>query len=210
MDPNNPNQDAKTSSSNYIGRTAQMLQAASPYLDDEAKQSFGFLLRISDMMETFQQIIHPGKDSLLSRLFRNRSSNQTVRMSNLNFDSTPKIDYQGLFHSIRPFCTPRESSLIDSLLQIMQMKQMMETYQMMQSMMSMMNPPDTESSNAQAESQEAQNSTDDYNKSHPNNSHNSNTSNEKMMEMLATMIPPEQKSTFETMKMMMDAGLFNT
>jgi len=38
----------------------------------------------------------------------------------------------------------------------------------------------------------------------------SSTNNQQMMEMLGSMLTPEQKSTFEAMKMLFDSGLLNT
>lgn len=94
------------------------------------------------------------------------------------------IDLEALLSSIRNVCFSRERQIIDSILGFLRMKTMFETYSALSGMMS------------QSEST-----------GNADNNTGTNTGfgsgfNPGMMELLESMLSPEQKSTFENMSMM--------
>lgn len=99
-----------------------------------------------------------------------------------------KIDLEGLLGAIRPFASGKERRMIDMFLQLFSMKHMMEMMQLMQSMQEMQQ--------AQEMAQEM--------------SGNKDTASSMMggmdpMELIKTMVPPEQQDTVEMMMSMMSA-----
>lgn len=94
-----------------------------------------------------------------------------------------KIDLEGLLGAIRPFVSGKERRVIDMLLQFFSMKHMMEMFQLMQSMQAM---------------QQAQEMSDD-------NGDFSMMGGMNPMDLVKTMVPPEQQETVEMMMSMMSA-----
>lgn len=94
-----------------------------------------------------------------------------------------KIDLEGLLGAIRPFVNGKERRVIDMLLQFFSMKHMMEMFQLMQSMQAM---------------QQAQEMSDD-------NGDSSMMGGMNPMDLVKTMVPPEQQETVEMMMSMMSA-----
>ncbi len=99
------------------------------------------------------------------------------------------IDIVALLNSIRTVCYARERQIIDSILNFMNMKNMFETYSALSSMMA-----------SQAETTE-NNTENNTNNTESNNGFGSGL-NPNMMELLSTMLSPEQKSTFDNLSMM--------
>ena len=94
-----------------------------------------------------------------------------------------KIDLEGLLGAISPFVSGKERRVIDMLLQFFSMKHMMEMFQLMQSMQAM---------------QQAQEMSDD-------NGDSSMMGGMNPMDLVKTMVPPEQQETVEMMMSMMSA-----
>ncbi len=98
------------------------------------------------------------------------------------------IDIVALLNSIRKVCYARERQIIDSILNFMNMKNMFETYSALSSMMGQSEPTDNSTEN-------------NTNSTESNNGFGSGL-NPNMMELLSTMLSPEQKSTFDNLSMM--------
>lgn len=117
-----------------------------------------------------------------------QSNKSKERVSAFSFRGQ-NIDIVALLTSIRNVCYARERQMIDSILNLMNMKSMFETYSALSSMMS--SQSDTSGNNS-------------------NNSTNSTESdsgfgsglNPNMMDLLGSMLSPEQKSTFDNISMM--------
>lgn len=122
------------------------------------------------------------KTSELMDSLRTVGSNEHV--SALGFD-LQNIDLEALLNSIRNVCYASERKIIDNILNLLRMKNMFETYSALSSMMAAQ--PDT------GESPES-------NKDDPGG--NGTGFNQNMMEILSTMLTPEQKSTFDNISMM--------
>ncbi len=135
MDESKNQTKENETSSPMLSRSAQILQAASPYLDIDSKQMLESVVHITDFFETIQNIRHLG----FSNLFRSFTSGKnTVSIANLA-QAHSTIDSEALLRSIRPFCTPKEGTMIDQIMNIFNMQRMFSMYQSMTNMMSMMN-----------------------------------------------------------------------
>lgn len=110
------------------------------------------------------------------------------RVSAFSFQKQ-NIDIVALLNSIRKVCYARERQIIDSILNIMNMKSMFETYSALSSMMA-----------SQAETTD--NSTENKTNSAEANNGFGSGLNPNMMELLSTMLSPEQKGTFDNLSMM--------
>ncbi|MDF2872027.1 MAG: hypothetical protein K0R05_3602 [Anaerocolumna sp.] len=99
------------------------------------------------------------------------------------------IDIVALLTSIRNVCYARERQIIDSILNMMNMKNMFETYSALSSMMA------SQTENADSSAENNTNSTE-------TNGGFGSGLNPNMMELLGTMLSPEQKSTFDNISMM--------
>lgn len=261
MKEQNTSKDTNESStSSVLSRSAQILQAASPFLDESTKQTLESVVHVTDFLDTIQNFRKNGISSMFSGLFGNRSTKgDTVSMANLS-QTAPPLDTESILKSIRPFCTSDEGALIDRLMNIFSMQKFFKMYQTMQSMMSMMNmsaetgqqSTDTEAP-IQTDSEEINDTTtfyntywnsfqdqDDGNSNFDNHCNGNNyydstpndynytqntngstssadnisstnttstTNNMQMLEMFSSIIPPEQKSTFETMKLLIESGM---
>ncbi len=101
------------------------------------------------------------------------------------------IDIEALLNSIRTVCYARERQLIDNVLNFLRMKNMFDTYSTLSSMMS------SSSDNTGAKEEQTQ-STENT------GGGNGFGLNSNMMDILSTMLSPEQKSTFDNMSMMLN------
>lgn len=136
---NNTNDTNESSNSSMLSRSAQMIQAASPYLDESTKKTLESIVHVTDFLETMQTFRQKGFSSMFSGLLGGRQKKgDTVSMANLN-SGAAALDTESILRSIRPFCTTNEGSLIDRILNMLSMQKMFKMYQTMQSMMSMMN-----------------------------------------------------------------------
>ncbi len=122
------------------------------------------------------------KTSELMDSLRTVGSNEHV--SALGFD-LQNIDLEALLNSIRTVCYASERKIIDNILNILRMKNMYETYSALSSMMA---------------SQPGTGETPESNKD--DSGGNGTGFNQNMMEILSTMLTPEQKSTFDNISMM--------
>lgn len=122
------------------------------------------------------------KTSELMDSLRTVGSNEHV--SALGFD-LQNIDLEALLNSIRNVCYASERKIIDNILNLLRMKNMFETYSVLSSMMA---------------SQPGTGENPESNKDDPGG--NGTGFNQNMMEILSTMLTPEQKSTFDNISMM--------
>ena len=162
---NTPNESNEASTSSILSRSAQMLQAASPYLDENTKQTLESVVHVTDFLDTIQNFRKNGFSSMFSGLFGRRTAEgDTVSMANLAQSVSP-LDTESILKSIRPFCTQKEGELIDRIMNIFSIQKFFSMYQTMQSMMSMMNmsnnPSQQNSDFTSAEQPESKNSSDD-------------------------------------------------
>lgn len=115
---------------------------------------------------------------------------QTVRnnehVSAFSF-SRQNIDLEALLTSIRNVCYARERQIIDSILSFLRMKTMFETYSALSSMMTSQ-PTDGGNYDSTGNNESTEAGGSGFN---PN-----------MMDILSTMLTPEQKSTFDNISMM--------
>ncbi|MGN6714114.1 hypothetical protein [Anaerocolumna jejuensis] len=122
------------------------------------------------------------KTSELMDSLRTVGSNEHV--SALGFD-LQNIDLEALLNSIRNVCYASERQIIDNILNLLRMKNMFETYSALSSMMA---------------SQPGTGENPESNKDDPGG--NGTGFNQNMMDILSTMLTPEQKSTFDNISMM--------
>ena len=105
-----------------------------------------------------------------------------------------EIDLDGLLHNIRQFCSNKEQGFIDTLLGMKNAMKMMKTYQEMMSVMSELSAAMPKANNSTSEEGNSQ-------------EQNSGGFAPEMMDVLEMMLPPEQKETFETMKLLLSSGM---
>lgn len=122
------------------------------------------------------------KTSELMDSLQSVRNNDHVSAFSLNRQS---IDIEALLNSIRNVCYARERQLIDNILNFLRMKNMFETYSALSGMMA------------------SQQSTGENQEGNKENSSNGGSGfNPNMMDILGTMLTPEQKSTFDNLSMM--------
>lgn len=105
-----------------------------------------------------------------------------------SFESQKNIDFEGLLKSIRPLCTKEEAEMVDIFLNMFSATNFYRTYKEMTSLFA------TQSGSGEGQADDA---------------FGSSMGNQQMFDTLAEMLPPEQKSTFETMKVLMESGMLN-
>lgn len=110
---------------------------------------------------------------------------RAFELSTLNLNEG-KGDMEGMLNNIREFCTDRERQIVDMILNVIRAKNLYDTYQMIASL------------NLNNDS----NNTDD----NPFASVFGFGDNMDMMEILSSMLTPEQQSTFETLNMILNAA----
>jgi hypothetical protein len=197
-------------SQNYE-HTAELMKASLPYFDDRTRSKVELVSKIFDLMGSINII---GRESMAACGYGSVS-----------------IDVEGLLNGIRPICDHREREMVDQILNIFNAKRMFEMYNNFMNMMKTMQDiggfsfgeeeskydtdPDTVTGNFsdlnfdsifrnfsqetghrdEEEPQEAKNE-------HTSESNNSGIPNQAMFDMLKTMVPPEQQSTFDNLRML--------
>ncbi|SHO51230.1 hypothetical protein [Anaerocolumna xylanovorans] len=122
------------------------------------------------------------KTSELMDTLQTVKNDDRVSASGLNMQS---IDIEALLNSIRNVCYAKEKQIIDNILNFLRMKNMFETYSSLSNMMAF------------------QQSTGENQENSKENSGTGGTGfSPDMMEILSSMLTPEQKSTFDNFSMM--------
>lgn len=109
-------------------------------------------------------------------------NSQAYELSTLNL-SEGKGDMEGMLNNIRGFCTGREREIIDTLLNIIKAKNLYNTYKRITSL--------------------AFNNNDNGEDGNPFTSAFGFDENTNMMDIISSMLTPEQQSTFETLNMIL-------
>ncbi|MDF2543573.1 MAG: hypothetical protein K0S47_3291 [Herbinix sp.] len=133
----------------YI-HTAEILQAATPYLGSKTKTTMDLISKFLELMGCFQNL------------------NRQPDLAACGFE-TEKLDIEALLSKIRPLCRNREREMVDRILNIFSTMRMFETYktymEMMKTMQESMAPSDnTEYSQNTPESDNYHNDNGDHSK----------------------------------------------
>ncbi len=190
--------------------TVEIMKASLPYFDSATRVRLEFFSKVLDLMGNLSAMT--GRNSMVA----------------CGYEST-SIDMEGLLNGIRPLCNSRERDFVDRILNIFNMKRMFEMYNNMMSTMNAMQgfggfsfndespKDDTDTvtgnftgSNFESIFQDSASEAFDpmeafsehIQEDHPNKS-NSFSPDNSMFEMLKTMVPPEQVSTFENLRMLL-------
>lgn len=197
---------------NY-SHTADIMKATLPYFDSRTRPKVEVLSKLLDLMGNLNIF---GRESMVA------CDSNTV-----------SIDVEGLLNGIRPLCDSREREFVDRILNIFNMKKMFEMYNNFMNVMNTMqgfggfpfgnneNKDDTDTvtgnftgSNFESIFQAFTNSSDDHKAAEEKednppppteNQKEGNATKDAMFDMLRGMVPAEQQSTFENLRM-----LFNT
>lgn len=188
--------------------TAAMLKAALPYVDAGTQSTMDLLLK-------FYEFMH------LLRGYRSGA------MSACGFENK-KIDLEAMLNSIRPLSNEKEREMIDKLLSIFTAKRMFEMYNTYMSAMKAMqefNDFSQDSSEKDTADNVAKNfsgfdfssifgnsapgsyDSQTADKDTPDDGHitgpdTDKVTNDGMLDMMKSMIPPEQMDTFENLRML--------
>lgn len=168
----------KTKSSTAISHTLDIIKAAFPYLDSDSQQSLDLLIKMGDLWNTFQSLRQ--RDTVTTFSLRKQS-----------------IDVEALLTNVREVCYDKEREIVDMILNMIKAKNLYDTYVTL-----------TQTMASQSDFSDNQDNSDNS-----DGTNNSNTSgglfgmggNNNMMEILSSLLTPEQKSTFENINLM-----FNT
>jgi hypothetical protein len=111
MDTNDrsTNSTTKSSSSNSINHTLDIIKAAFPYLDSQSQQSMELFIKTGELFETFQAFSQ--KDAVSTLSVRKES-----------------IDLESLLNGIRDVCNQQEKDFIDMILNFFRAKNLYSTY----------------------------------------------------------------------------------
>ena len=195
---------------NYL-HTAEIMKAALPYFDSMTKVRLEFFTKALDLMGSLNNL--SGRNSMVACGYE-----------------TSSIDMEGLLNGIRPLCDSKERDIIDRILNIFNMKRMFEMYNNLMNTMKTMqefggfpftdegskDDTDTVTGNfsgsnfdsifreGDSEDNRSENTASQDNQNHAHNNENSFTNDSPMFEMLKTMMPPEQQSTFENLRMLLN------
>jgi hypothetical protein len=159
-----------------IDHTMDLIKAAFPYLDSDSQQSMDFLIKAGEMMSTL-------------RAMQNRN---TVTTFSIRKQS---IDLEGLLTSVRTVCYEKEREIVDMFLNLIQVKNMFSTYMTLSQTMS------SQSDNFEDQSDNAGGSSN----SDGSGGLGGMFGNANMMDMLGNLLSPEQKDTFESLSMLLNA-----
>lgn len=190
--------------------TAELMKASLPYFDDRIRSKVELFSKVFDLMGSLNII---GRESMAACGY-----------------GTISIDVEGLLNGIRPVCNHKEREMVDKILNIFNAKRMFDMYNNFMNMMNTMqefggfpfgegeeNKYDTDTvtgnfsdsnfdSILHGFSQEAEYSSKEEPqeaKKEPNSEpNNSGFANQAMFDMLKTMVPPEQQSTFDNLRML--------
>lgn len=165
----------KTTSSNKLSHTLDIVKAAFPYLDSDSQQSMNLIIKMGELWDSFQSL----------------RQNNTVTTFSIRKQS---IDVEALLTSIREVCYDKERELVDMILNMIKAKNLYSTYVTL----------------AQTMASQTENTDNPYDQDNPGNSNTSEGlfgmgGNTNMMEILSSLLTPEQKSTFDNINLM-----FNT
>ncbi len=194
---------------NYM-HTAEIMKASLPYFDDRTRGKVELVSKIFDLMGSLNII---GRESMAACGYR-----------------AITIDMEGLLNGIRPICDHREREFVDRILNIFNAKKMFEMYNNFMNMMKTMqefggfpfgedekkSDTDTVTSNfsdtnydsifrsfeqgtEQSKESEAQ---DTVSENSSAEAKDNGFANQAMFDMLKTMVPPEQQSTFDNLRML--------
>jgi hypothetical protein len=137
---------------------------------------------------------------------------------------------EGLLNGIRPLCDNKERDIIDRILNIFNMKRMFEMYNNLMNTMKTMqefggfpftdedskDDTDTVTGNftgsnfdsifreGGSEDTSSEDTASRDSQTHTHDNENSFTNDNPMFEMLKTMMPPDQQSTFENLRMLLN------
>lgn len=194
---------------NYM-HTAEIMKASLPYFDDRTRCKVELVSKMFDLMGSLSVI---GRGSMVACGYEAVS-----------------IDVEGLLNGIRPICDHREREMVDRILNIFNAKRMFEMYNNFMNMMNTMqgfggfpfgeeeNKHDTDTvtgnfsdSNYDSIFRDSEQGTEYTMEEEPQDakketgsaeSKNSGFGNDAMFDMLKTMVPPEQQSTFDNLRML--------
>ena len=161
-----------------ISHVVDILKAAFPYLDSDSQQSVDLFVKTGELITTVTELNHSHPVASLS-----------VRKQS--------IDLEALLTSVREVCYPREREFIDTILNIFKAKNLYQTYVTLSQVMA-------------SQSQETENFEGSENGSGTDYSSNLGNmfgmnGNPAMMDMLASMLTPEQKDTFDNLSMILNS-----
>lgn len=191
--------------------TAEIMKAALPYFDSMTRIRMEFYTKVLDLMGSLNTL--SGRNSMVACGYENSS-----------------IDMEGLLNGIRPLCDNKERDIIDRILNIFNMKRMFEMYNNLMNTMKTMqefggfpftddnskDDTDTVTGNftgsnfesifreGGSEETSSDNTASRDSQTHTHDNENSFTNDNPMFEMLKTMMPPDQQSTFENLRMLLN------
>jgi hypothetical protein len=194
---------------NY-SHTADIVKATLPYFDPRTRPKVEFMSKLLDLMGSLNIF---GRESMVAFGYE-----------------TINIDMEGLLNGIRPLCDSREREFIDRILNIFNMKRAFEMYNNFMNVMNTMqgfggfssgnseNRDDTDTvtgnftgSNFDSIFQAFANSSDVHKETeeketnpppHEEKQTGGFAPNDAMFDMLRGMVPAEQQSTFENLRML--------
>lgn len=162
-----------------------IFKAAMPHVQPQAQTGMNVLLKANELMETIEELTHPGE---LSAMEINEENH------------TP----EDLLLSIKEVCTPRENEMVDMMLNFFKARKIYTAYQ------------DYGSQVLQAaQVNQNQNQTRGRNPFNMGNlfgmgANGFNSANSPtMMDMIMSLLSPEQRNMFEMMNMMMSTMNMN-
>lgn len=156
-------------------RVTSLLRAAEPFLPSSITDSVDILIKAVELTASMQEVRHHKKGFFAKQ-------------------TEEEIDFDGLLHSVRRFCSKKEQGFIDKILNMKNTMKMMKTYQEMMSIFSQLSMGTGNKENTTHTQQE-------------DSAEQSNGFSPEMMDVLEQMLPPEQKETFETMKLLLSSGM---
>lgn len=167
---------------NGISHVVDILKAAFPYLDSDSQQSVDLFVKTGELISTVTELNN--HDHPVASLSVRRQS----------------IDLEALLTSVRTVCYPREREFIDVILNMFKAKNLYQTYATLSQVMA-------------SQSQGAENFEGFENGSGTDSTDSSSNlgnmfgmnGNPAMMEMLSSMLTPEQKSTFDNLSMILNS-----
>lgn len=137
-----------------ISHTRNILNAAIPYIHPKNQKIIKTIVKATEFLD----------------LVTSSSTEDEMEACNLNSSG---IDIEGMFGSIRQFCTSKEREFIDMIMNFIQAKKLFSVYRLF-------------SSNSDS-------------KDNPFSDFSESSSNLNMMDMLSSMLSSEQKSTFDNL-----------
>lgn len=168
-----------TSGSSNIDHTMDLIKAAFPYLDSESQQSMDFLIKAGELMSTLRAMQN-----------RDRVTTFSIRKQS--------IDLEGLLTSVRNVCYEKEREIVDMILNLIQVKNMYSTYMTLSQAMT--------SQSDNFENSEYSDNPDGSSYSDDSSNSGGMFGNANMMDMLGSLLSPDQKDTFESLSMLLNAS----